>query len=490
MITKVSPTTIKLEGFDGKYEELEKYLTYKDKTVQYEIARFKHARWFVNKFGTEAYAEKMQELKDSQYKLLLWGNKTGIYTYAGLAEDLAIKFNDSIKNDVTYPKAKGIPWDKHPDIDLRYYQKEAIEKLLACKHGAVSLPTGSGKSACALHLVKELGLKTLVMAPSISIATQLFDLFKKHLGIKHVGMFGNGKKQTKKLITIGIAASLTRIKEDSEEWKDLSKAQVYLVDESHLVAAVTFKEVSMGLAAKAPYRFFISATQMRNDGSDMLLKGIIGPTVVEYKAKELIDQGYLAKPKFTIVRAYSASNYSSKDAMRMIENHLYSNADLHKKVANMANMSVELLNHQVLIMIDHIGQFKYLLPYLKHKPGFAHGGVTDKNQHFIPEEYHKSDVDGLVKEFNKGDLKILVGTGVISLGTDIKPVNDIYNLQGGVSEVKFKQLIGRGTRKVPGKDSFNFIDFDLKNIPQLHAHAQRRIEIYKDIYDSVVFSDV
>lgn len=487
MITIINPTTIKLEGFDDIYDKLKTFLSYKDKTVQYEIQRHKHAHWFVNKFGREAFEERLQELKDKQVKCILWENKGDLFTYSGLANEIASKFNRSINDEVKRPTSRPMGWNKQIEFELRPYQKKAIETLLKYRHASISLPTGAGKSQILLHIIKELGLKTVVMAPSVSIATQLYDLFRTHLGAKYVGMLGNGKRQTNKLITIGIAASLTRIKEGSKEWNELNKCQVFCADESHLTPAETFKQICTGLVSTAPYRFFVSATQMRNDGSDLLLKGIIGPTVLEYKASELIDQGYLAKPNFFIVRAYSKSNYASRDAMRMISNHLYNNVELHEKVAKMAEQSITLLGHKVLIMIDHIEQFKYLLPHFTHKPAFAHGGVTDKNAHYIPEEYHKSDPNELVKEFNKGNIPILVGTGVISLGTDIKPVNDIYNLQSGTSEVKFKQVIGRGTRKVPGKDSFNYIDFDIQNIPQLHNHTNARIDIYRQVYDNVKF---
>ncbi len=64
----------------------------------------------------------------------------------------------------------------------------------------------------------------------------------------------------------------------------------------------------------------------------------------------------------------------------------------------------------------------------------------------------------------------------------------IINLQGGKSEVKFKQLAGRATRIIPGiKEEFYFTDFMIDNIPVLKNHTFSRIKIYNDIYPNVRF---
>src|SRR5690606_39357903 len=60
-----------------------------------------------------------------------------------------------------------------PKHELRYYQKEIVDALCDAKHGAVEVGTGLGKSKCILHQTKRLGVQTLIMAPSTSIARQL-----------------------------------------------------------------------------------------------------------------------------------------------------------------------------------------------------------------------------------------------------------------------------------------------------------------------------
>jgi superfamily II DNA or RNA helicase len=481
MIELINPAQILLKGYT--FEDLKKKYTYTNKSVHHQIQRLKNNPYFVNKFGEEAWREELARLREKLNPCLLEETDAGILTYSGFIKD----FPDEFKAHYSYPDAKGLVWYSDPPFKAYKYQLEAVERLLKARHGAISLPTGTGKSFCILLLVKELGLKTVIMAPSVSIASQLNEVFVKYLGQKYVGFIGNGKRKTDKLITIGLAQSLTKIHPGTKEWDDLSKAQVYICDESHLVAAETFKEVCLGICKNAPYRFFVSATQMRGDGSDLLLNGITGPIVMNISFKDAVDNGYISKPNFIIVKSESNTDFESNNVLRMLEKHLYSNSIVHKQAAELANQSVELLDQSVLIMIDHVKQFPYLMRFLKHDVRFAHGGITAQNKKYIDARYHKSDPHDLVKKFNNGDFKILVSTSCLSVGSDFKSVNSIINLQGGRSEVKFTQLIGRGTRITDSKKNFNFIDFDISNNSLLHFHTLERIKIYKSLYNNVKY---
>ena len=493
MISFLDPAFVELIGFDHLYDDLKKFLTYKDLTVKYELDRFQKNSYWRNSLDPERYQERLEELKDSQNVCLLKEASGKLITYSGLIEELQFRYPDlgQVEDKLPVPKSKLIPWDKKPEFELRYYQKEALDRLLEVRHGNVSMPTGSGKTLIILNIVKSLGLKSVVIAPSKSIAKQIFELFKHHFSEKYVGFFGDGKKNSKKLFTVGIAASFTRIEPDTEDWKNLSQVQVTVVDESHLTATDTQEKFCTGVFKDSPYRYFFSATQLRNDGSELLLKGIIGKNVYSLTTDDLVNQGFLAKPNFLIYKAESKSAYASKDAMRMISKHIYQNTDLHKKVAEMANKSVELFGHKVLIMIDQVSQFGLLHPYLKFQTEFAHGGsISKENQGLIPEKYLKSDSTDLVNKFNKGEIPILVGTSCISVGTDIKPVDVIYNLQAGKSEVKFTQLVGRGTRTTETKKQFYFVDYDIVNINTLHFHTIARINIYNSFYKNLRYIKV
>lgn len=496
----VTETPVKLRILDTTPEEqarLKTLLTYVNKAAQYDVNRFKKGKWYIEKHGETAYKEELERLKSLVKVCLLKSDEKGLYTYSGLKDRIQkaffLEMKDYVNSEVYYPDFNSIPWLHTPTGEDRYYQTAAGCRLIAHKHAAVEMGTGLGKSRIIRNIVYEIGLKTLVVAPSVSIARMLYKDFVYHFGKSKVGLVGDGKKEYGKLITVGLFQSLTRVERDSGEWKSLSDTQVFIVDESHLTPASTLKQVCEGVAENAPYRFFFSGTQMRNDGADLLLEGIIGPVVYEMTVEQGVNEGFLSKPNFYMVEMDSPSSYISDNPDYMLDRHWYNNSELYKRACDIANQSVKVGLGPVLILIDEVTQFKHIWPRLTYDFGFAHGGVTKTNKAAVPEQYHDSDPEKLVDKFNDGQLSILVGTSCISIGTDIRTPQTLINLQGGTSEVKIRQAVGRGTRKTDKKSNFNYWDFLVKvkdlGDPDYESNVERhgliRSNIYKDIFPSL-----
>lgn len=479
-VIKTSPTVVRLEGFSSN--ELKPHLDYIDKSVDFELAKARNSKWLLNKLGEEGWREHINNLKAERNKTLLFEDEQGFWTYSGLGSWLAGKFQAPYEDLVEYPESKNIPWAKIPNNKLRPYQEESNKLLLAKKHSAVELATGTGKTTCILYLAKELGLKTVVMTPSVSIAYQILTEFETYLGKKLVGQFFDGKKESKKLFTVAVDDSLAKVVQGDSHWANLSSAKVFIADESHLCPAKTLAKVCTGLLAAPPYRFFFSGTQLRNDGLDLVLDAITGPVVYRMSVEEGVKQGYLAQPMFRMIAISSESSFYSQDANETTRRHLFYNDQVNQSAAKLANLLVSQLNRQVVILVKEIEQFTHLLPYLEHPTRFAHGPLTKENKFKIPEQYHESDTTKIVDDFNQGLFPILIGTSCITTGTDIRPVGAIIFLRGNKSEIDLKQSIGRGTRRPPGKDDFFFFDYNITNIDTLRRHAIEREKIYRSVY--------
>lgn len=493
-----APTRIDLKDLDPTTQEmLRTGLTYTDQKAQYQYLRFK--KLGINWYDEDVYQEKLKEFKDKTKVCLLNQDNSGTWVLSGFRPYLESKLRVPVTSRITYPDPQLLPWDRSPAFQMHPYQAQALEKLLEVRHGGVQMGTGLGKSFIIANLVKRLGLKVVVMAPSSSITEQLLRDFTTWFGKKNVGAYYDGKKEVKKLITIGTAQSFTRIKPGSGAWKELQKTQVFIADESHLCPAKTLASVCFGLMAPVPYRFFFSATQMRNDGADLLLDGITGPIVYEMTVREGVDQGYLAKPCFKMFRAPMNGSFWSLDPNEMTRHHLFYNPHVIQSIARIANTAVTA-GMPVLILIDEVEQFTKLLPYLRHRAGFAHGALNEDNRPKVPSEYHASDPNALVDEFNAGKLPILVGTSCISTGTDIKAVKLLVYWQGGKSEIQVKQAIGRATRLAPGKTQCHVVDFWVEDFQMdgngknkwgpVGRHAKVRHEIYNDLYGPVVDAEL
>lgn len=466
--------------------QLIKDLTYTNKKVLMDISRLKRQAGYL---PSDVYHDKLSELMSQKRVCVLNDQDTAEpWVASGLASWLSAKLNVPVVREYTLPETGLLPWDRPPSHDPRPYQLEAERLLLdAMERGpvAVSIGTGLGKSLIALRLAKAIGLKSVIMAPSVSIAGQLYDDFALAFGRKRVGMYGDGKKEHNKLITIAVAQSLTRIEPGSPAWLSLSQADLFVADESHMTPASTLQKVCFGLMAKASRRVFLSATQLRSDGLDIVLKGIIGEIVFEMTVREGVDQGWLSKPHFTMVQVESNDPYVSRDVNRMTRRHLFYNPNVLRAAADLVNRSVRATNKRVLVLIEEIEQFTRLRPLLQADSRFAHGTLNDDNKKVLPEVYWKSDPKALVKAFDAGEFPVLVGTSCISTGTDIKSAGVIVRLKGGMSEVEVRQDVGRGTRRTADKHDCQVFDFDVTDVPEMVRHAKARREIYDDIYGPV-----
>lgn len=501
MITLLEPT---LARFDSSYSEsttlrrLTSQLKYIDKKVEYDIKRFKaNAHWYVKDQDSEAaYHEELDRLKKARTKSLLFEDEEGYYTYSGVAASLAHEFGDKVEVTYTLPAGGSLPYFLKPRYEPRYYQTQAHDKLIETAHlgpRRVEIGTGLGKSTIIRMLCKSVALKTVVMAPSANICNQLYRDFVEHFGKRYVGKFGDGKKESDKLITVGIDDSLTRIEPGTEHWKNLSSAKMFIADESHLVPSETLAKVCLGLCKTAPYRFFFSATQVRNDGLDLVLNGITGETVFSMPVRQGIEEGFLSRPHFKIINTTSAAETRTTDPGRLTRVHLYYNEKVIKAAADLANRFVKHMKRPTIILVEELEQFTALLPYLKHDVKFAHGPLDAKRKKLIPAEYHSDDPSDLVEEFNLGNIPILVGTSCIATGTDLQAVEALIYLQGKSSEIKTKQAVGRATRGGLNSFVFNpwtgtqkrdciYVDFDVTNVDLVHRHSLIRKSYYNELF--------
>jgi len=482
VIPNETPALLRFEDFEDPHSSIKTSLTYLDKAANFAYQRFKKSSWMLSKLGPEKYEAELAKMKAATKPCLLMEDEKGFYTYAGLANYLSSITGLTVESQVQYPTTKILAWDNLPEFSPYPYQTEARDLLEKSKHAGVEIGTGLGKSFIIQMLVRQHGLKTIVMTPSTSISEQLYRSFVKAFGKKLVGKFFDGKKESKKLITIANAQSLTKVIPGTEHFESLSQVKVFVADESHQCPANTLTSVCMGVASGAPYRFFFSATQLRADGRDLILDGITGPIVYKKTVKEGVDEGYLAKPLFRTISVPSESTKLTDDANEMTRAHLFYNNAVNEKIGKLVNASVEA-GRPVVVLIEEVEQFSRLLPYLLHEVRFAHGPLAD-NKAKVPPQYWDSDVTQLVDDFNAQKYPILIGTSCISTGTDIKAVKTLIFLQGGKSEVGVRQAVGRATRLFPGKVNCTVIDVDVYNVPVLARHFKERIKIYNALYPS------
>jgi superfamily II DNA or RNA helicase len=331
--------------------------------------------------------------------------------------------------------------------------------------------------------VRRIGLEAIVVVPTLSIGKQLVKDFSSWFGGGKVGQFFDGKKQSDKFIVIAVSKSLANVSKNDKHYNNLSRRKVLLVDETHLAPPEQLSGVVFGLLADCPYRYFVSGTVLRNDGLGLLLKAIVGDIVFEMSVEQGIKEGFLSPLKFFQYRIKSDSSVTSDDPIKANRIHLQQNENLYRHAAGLINRAVKEKSRKVLVLVDTVDQFKRLLDGgLAVDSRFAHGPLTSDNKDTVPESQWKLDPMDLVADFDLGKFPVLVATGCVSIGTDIKSADLLVNVVGLTSEIEIRQGIGRGTRLFPGKTDTIYIDYDVFNNEKLHRHAEKRRAIFDSVY--------
>lgn len=484
----ISPTKAIIDSCDNsELNSLRKQLTYTNTSTQHLIKRH-YNNYFWKSRNLITWQSHLEELQKNLKNTLVFDDNGQLYIRPGSIPYIS-GIDLEIENNVVYPAPKKIPLKNPIPFELHPYQKESIKKLIEEKHGNVSLTTGSGKTIIVLKLCQELGLRTCVVAPGKGIFNELVEKFEHHFGKKHVGTFGDGKKKIDKLFTICIGDSIANIKPDSPEYEFFSNLDVLIVDESHTFGSESLETICHGVLSNIPYRFFLSATQTRNDGTIPLLQSIIGKTVHELSTKEAIEKGYICNHEFRIISLESSNpSFDSSDALAQKRVHFLNNTNIAKFIAKLANAMATSQGKQTLVLCEELTQLAMLAPLLTVPYALAH---SEKRAARLEElGLTKVDVEESIERFNKNEVKVLITTSCCHVGVNLYPTHSTCGWIGGSSEIKTKQAtVGRSVRhgksnpwasKCVDKDKAILYDFDVTNNPTMKRHLDARIECYKD----------
>jgi superfamily II DNA or RNA helicase len=169
--------------------------------------------------------------------------------------------------------------------DPRPFQAEALEAWRRHKgRGVVVLPTGAGKSHVGVLAIDDKRRSTLVVAPTLDLVRQWYDLLGASFGVP-IGLLGGGEHDVKPLtVTTYDSAYL-----HSEHLG--ARFGLVIFDECHHLPSGAYSLAAQ--SSLAPYRLGLTATPERADGRESELARLIGPIVYRKDIVELSGE-YLA----------------------------------------------------------------------------------------------------------------------------------------------------------------------------------------------------
>jgi superfamily II DNA or RNA helicase len=385
---------------------------------------------------------------------------------------------------------------KDSDIEPRDYQIEAAWKIVKFRYSVSEIATSSGKTLISFMIfafMKANGYirKFLMIVPSTNLVIQGTEDFDDYgiakLGVKIQQIGGGSKLKEGCDVVIGTFQSL--VKKEADYFEEFDAV---FVDEAHHTNSNSIKKI-VAKCMHSGWRFGLTGTLTKKGSADHLtIQQYLGPILVEISPDFLFRNNYATPVSIKVVILdWLSAEYKDKLA------------DLKANSANLEGN--ELYNLERKLVISNKARLDYIVDFINR---------TSKNSlvlfQSVKDEYGRniwngirernSDkeafyVDGDTKEnlreeyksrMETGENKVLIATyGTFSTGISINNLHNIFLVESYKSEVLIKQSLGRGMRKMEGKEKVNIIDFvddfsspGYKNY--LMKHSDERINIYKN----------
>lgn len=307
-------------------------------------------------------------------------------------------------------------------LELRDYQRSAIQALVRGVHGYVVSPCGSGKTIMGAGAIAHVRQPTLVLVHTQDLLEQWRQMGRDVLGLE-VGEISGGVINPS-TVTVATVQSLSKL--DYEvKFRLAARFGALIIDEAHHTPANSFREVLGWLPAK--YRFGLTATPERDDGLTPLLHLCIGPEAYRIRHETLIEAGHLVIPE--VVPVWTGTHVRSQrhtDCVRELSENPVRNDNILELVAEEAQSGRSVLVLSGLR--DHCEA-------LSEQLGTQAAALTSR----VPKK-KRPDV---LERFRDRSLKVICATSLADEGLDVTCLERLVLATPARSEGRTTQRMGR-----------------------------------------------
>ncbi len=210
----------------------------------------------------------------------VWDPRTACYrapaiAYAELLRALVrgkVELDDAARAYLTLEHGLRVHREPRP------YQAEALAAWQARgSRGVVVLPTGAGKSQLALMAIDARRRSTLIVAPTLELVRQWYDLLRTSFGVE-VGVIGGGEYSVEPLTVTTYDSAYLHMEHLG------ARFGLLVFDECHHLPSTAYAGAAR--MALAPFRLGLTATPERTDGKEALLTELVG--AIAYR-KEIVE---------------------------------------------------------------------------------------------------------------------------------------------------------------------------------------------------------
>ena len=422
------------------------------------------------------------------YRKKLWDGKIRLFNvmnhllYYGLLEHLCkflylrnykAKFVYDFKTELVILTHEDLP--KLP-VEIRDYQLNAINHALTNHRSLLLSPTASGKSLIIYILVRYLKLKTLILVPTTSLVSQMYNDFREYgwdVANNCHTVFAGRDKGSELPVIISTWQSIYKMQQ-----KYFEQYELVIGDEAHGFKSKSLTAI-MTKCINAKYRIGTTGTLDGTQTHKLVLEGLFGKVHKVTTTKKLIDQKHLSpftinalvlKHPDSICHNLKGINYQEE-----LE-YLISSEARNKYIVN---LTIGLERNTLLLFrfVEKHGQLLYDM--IKENTNdrkifFVYGG-TDTDT--------REQIRAIVE--SERNAVIVASYGVFSVGVNIRNLHNIIFASPSKSRIRNLQSIGRGLRLSDKKEIATLYDIadDLKFKNKKNytlEHFEERVKTYKE----------
>ena len=368
-------------------------------------------------------------------------------------------------------------------VELREYQREAVDTMLRRVQGYVALPCGAGKTVLGAAALLATGQPAIVLVHTEDLMMQWSKVFEDMYGVdvKRVGA-GGGDYRWRPLRDTEVCVAMVQTLHANQQKRAtlLQSAGAVLMDECHHAPADSFRNLFRHLPAR--YRWGLTATPDRPDGWGCLLPMFIGPQLYSMKPRNLVEMGYLMMPTIVPVStgiSIPASAWgkefggTKKSAMAL--NWLCKNEERRQLLVDVSLAGAED-GRTCLILVPRV-KLAYWLADKLNERGIDTRAITGR--------VNKSTRAKAIADLRKGRLQAVVATQLADEGLDVPTLDFLVNASTGKASGRAIQRIGRAMRTAPGKNTPVVVDL-VDHDPVFQRQWQARAIAYRNAINATI----
>lgn len=349
--------------------------------------------------------------------------------------------------------------DEQKKIKQPYlYQSECLSELAKVRNSGkrkalVVMATGTGKTAVSAFDVKDVikdieSPRVLYLCHQSEILSRAQETFAEVLGDSYSYGFFEGRRKSDIESTNVLFATFQTLSRNISKF-DPNFFDYVVVDESHHSHAETYRPVVNYFNPK--FMLGITATPDRADLLD--IREMFGREVYSLPLERAIALSLLAKIDYRVMSANISREVvdklnkisDSKLTIPLLDKELFQPLVLQEVVDRIKEKISKTPNPRVMIFTSSIDKSEVVANMMESAVALHSRIKVDRNK--------------IIGDFKNGDLNVVTVIDMFNEGIDIPQTNVIVFLRSTTSKAIYLQQLGRGLRKVAGKESVLVLDF-------------------------------